>query len=401
MTGEPEMDLTKLRIALIHYWYVRRRGGERVLDTLAEMLPNADLFVMVAEPRSMPPSTAEHRLTTSFLQRIPGAKKHYRKMLPLFPLALESFNLDNYDLVLSHEAGPAKGVLTRARTCHINYCHSPMRYVWEMYQDYKQQAPGGPLGRAFYALSSHYVRQWDFAAAARVDHFLASSSNAAARIRKYYGRDAMVIYPPVDTARFTPAPRRDDFYLVVSPLVAYKRIDLAVQACNHLKRRLIVIGTGEESHRLRSLAGPTVKFLGNQPDEVVRDHFSRCRAFLFPGEEDVGLTPIEAQASGAPVIAFHAGGAIETVNGAMIDEPFQEGSTGLFFVRQTADELARAIIVFEQYESSFDALDMTANAAKFSSEQFKLRMTAELQSRCEQFFERSHHTERATTVSTW
>lgn len=395
------IDLTKLKVALIHYWYVRRRGGERVLDTLAEMLPHADLFIMVTDPGSMPSATAGHRLTTSFLQRIPGARKHYRKMLPLFPLALESFNLDDYDLVLSHEAGPAKGVLTRARTCHVNYCHSPMRYIWEMYQEYKQQAPGGALGRAFYAASSHYVRQWDFAAAARVDHFLASSNNAARRIRKYYGRESTVIYPPVDVDRFAPAETRDDFYLVVSPLVAYKRVDLAIQACNKLRRRLIVIGTGEQMGALRKLAGPTVEFLGNQPDDVVRDHYSRCRAFLFPGEEDIGLTPVEAQASGAPVIAFGAGGALETVNGTFIDESFQEGSTGLFFGSQTVEDVAQAIVFFEQYEHRFQELDLTANASRFSCAQFKSRMILELQSRCEEFLERAHPVDRASAVSSW
>jgi glycosyltransferase involved in cell wall biosynthesis len=384
------MDLQNLRVALIHYWYVRRRGGERVLDVMAEMFPQADLFIMVAEPNNMPPATAAHKLTTSFLQRIPGAKRHYRKMLPLFPLALESFNLDDYDLVISHEAGPAKGVLTRSRTLHVNYCHSPMRYVWEMYQDYKLQAPGGRLGRAFYSACSHYVRQWDASAATRVDHFIASSSNAAARIRKYYRRDSTIVYPPVDLARFAPAASREDYYLVVSPLVAYKRVDLAIEACNQLGRRLVVIGAGEEMPRLAKLAGPTIELLGNQSDAVVREHYSRCRAFLFPGEEDIGLTPIEAQASGAPVIAFGSGGALETVQGVYADEPFRPGATGIFFRYQAPDSLRDAILAFEAAEPEFNALALVATAERFSTERFKASFSIELQRCCDEFFHREH-----------
>src|SRR5215472_5177688 len=347
-------DLTQLRVALVHYWLVRRRGGERVLEVLAEMFPQADLFALVLERNSLSPALRSRRITPSFLQKVPGATRHYQKLLPLFPLALEQFQLNDYDLVLSSESGPAKGVLTRSQTCHVCYCHTPLRYVWDMYHDYRAAAPGGTLGRALYAWVANYVRQWDYAAAARVDYFVSSSRNGAARIRKYYRREAEVIYPPVDVSSFSLSDSQDDFYLIVSPLVRYKRVDLAIAACNATKRQLVVIGDGEESTVLRKAAGPTITFLGYQPDEVVRDHYRRCRAFLFPGEEDIGLTPIEAQASGRPVIAYGRGGALETVEGFFVGEqPRPESATGVFFAHQSVESLVEAIQVFESVETRF------------------------------------------------
>jgi glycosyltransferase involved in cell wall biosynthesis len=368
-------DLARLRIALVHYWLVNRRGGERVLEILADLFPQADLFTLVLDPESLSPTLRSRRITASFLQKLPGATRHYRKLLPLFPVALEQFNLDGYDLVISSESGPAKGALTRSQICHVCYCHTPMRYVWDMYHDYRAAAPGGALGRAFYAWVANYVRQWDYAAAARVDYFVASSQNGAARIRKYYRREAEVIYPPVDVGSFSLAEDQDDFYLVVSPLVAYKRVDLAVAACDVMKRRLVVIGEGEESAALRKAAGPTITFLGYQPDEVVRDHYRRCRAFLFPGEEDIGLTPIEAQASGRPVIAYGRGGAAETVNGFFVGEPPRpETATGVFFAQQSPESMVEAIRQFESVEPRFSPEFIRAHALRFDVSRFKREM---------------------------
>jgi glycosyltransferase involved in cell wall biosynthesis len=368
-------DLTQLRIALVHYWLVSRRGGERVLDVLAEMFPQADLFTLVLDADSLSPTLRSRRITSSFLQKLPGATRHYQKLLPFFPLALEQFQLDDYDLVLSSESGPAKGVLTRPHSCHICYCHTPIRYVWDMYHHYRAAAPGGTLGRAFYAWVANYVRQWDYAAAARVDYFAASSKNGAARIRKYYRREADVIYPPVDIRSFPLTNGQDDFYLVVSPLVAYKRVDLAIASCNFMKRELVVIGEGEESKALRRVAGPTISFLGYQPDEVVRDHYRRCRAFLFPGEEDIGLTPIEAQASGRPVIPYGRGGALETVDGFFVGElPRPETATGVFFSRQSVESLVEAMQVFESVESRFSPAFIRAHAQRFDVSRFKKEM---------------------------
>jgi glycosyltransferase involved in cell wall biosynthesis len=380
------------RVALIHYWYVRRRGGERVLDVLAEMYPHADIFVMVADKGSMLPATSAHKITTSFLQKIPGSKRHYRSMMALYPLALEQFDLRGYDVVISQEAGMAKGVLTRARTFHLNYCHSPMRYVWEMYQEYKSRAPFGALGRAVYALSANYVRQMDCLAATRVNNFVASSRNAERRIRQVYGRSADVVYPPVDLAGLDPGREREDFYLVVSPLVAYKRVDLAIEACNLMRRRLVVIGEGEENGRLRHIAGPMVKFLGRVPDEVVRDHYSRCCAFLFPGEEDIGLAPIEAQGSGAPVIAYGAGGVLETVRGQFPCVGVDGNSTGVFFTTQTVESLAEAMLHFEDHESQFSAECIAAHAAHFAVDHFKEEMAALVEQRYREFNLRTDET---------
>jgi glycosyltransferase involved in cell wall biosynthesis len=385
-------------MALVHYWYTRRRGGERVLDALADTFPNADIFLMVLDRKEMPASTASHRITTSFLQKIPGARRHYQKMMMLFPAALESFNLDQYEIVISHEAGPAKGVLTRSHTCHINYCHSPMRHIWEMYHEYKDAAPGR-IGRLTYAISSHYLRVWDACAANRVDQFVASSLNAESRIWKYYRRQAELVYPPVDLTAFESAETRDDYYLVVSPLVAYKRIDLAIEACNRLKRKLVVIGQGEEERALRKLAGPTIQMMGYQSDEVVRDHYKRCRAFLFPGEEDIGLTPIEAQASGAPVIAFGRGGALETVRGTFVDEEFMRGSTGIFFDRQSPSSLTDAILWFEANEGEFLRADLQLQAAQFSTQTFQEKFCQTTYRAWQQFnTRRSCQHEMPTTV---
>ena len=361
-----------LRVGLVHYWHIRRRGGERVLEVLADMFPQADIFMLVYDPGALADSIKAHKITGSFLQKLPRAHRYHRVLLPFYPLALEQLRLDDYDLVISQESGPAKGVITRADACHICYCHTPMRYLWDMYHDYLSMAPFGFVGRGFYSLACDYVRQWDYATAARVDHFVASSQNGARRIGKYYGRESDVIYPPVDLNAFSVSDAHDDSYLVVSPLVAYKRIDLAVEACNALKRRLIVIGDGPEKSALMKMAGPTVTFLGFQTDEAIREHYRRCRAFLFPGEEDIGLTPIEAQASGRPVIAYGRGGAVETVGGFYPGEDVNpEETTGVFFAEQSSDALMEAILAFEAVESKFSPAFIRAQAERFGVAHFK------------------------------
>ncbi|HEY6126857.1 MAG TPA: glycosyltransferase [Candidatus Acidoferrum sp.] len=377
---------TRPRIALVHYWYLRRRGGERVFDVLADMFPNADIFTILYAPEALSTSVKAHKIQSSFLNKLPNVRCYYRFLMPLFPVALEQLSLNNYDLIISHEAGPAKGVLTRSDACHICYCHSPMRYVWDMYQDYLATAPFGQLGKAFYALSCHYMRGWDHAASARVDHFIASSQNSARRIRKYYGRSARVIYPPVDTSRFSIGDSPEDFYLVVSPLVQYKRIDLAILACNLLGARLIVIGDGEQSAALRRLAGPTISFLGSQSDELVRSHYRRCRALLFPGEEDIGLTPLEAQASGKPVIAYARGGALETVLGVFPGELVSSRThTGMFFEEQSTESLANAIRAFEAVEHRFSPHFIRAHAQQFDETHFKRNFAEFVAAKWQQF----------------
>jgi glycosyltransferase involved in cell wall biosynthesis len=396
-----------LRVAMVHYWLVSHRGGEHVLEALGEMFPQADIFTLVYDPAQTSEVIRRHRIRTSFLQTIPFSRRAYQSLLPLMPMALEQFDLRGYDLVLSQESGPAKGVLTNPETCHICYCHSPMRYAWNMYQDYLQGA--GFLKRLFIPPLMNYVRRWDQLSAARVDYFVASSRNGARRIRKYYRREASVIYPPVDLAAFQPGGDAEDFYLVVSPLVAYKRVDLAVAACSKLNRRLVVIGSGSEQAKLRRMAGSSIKFLDSQPDEVVRDHYRRCRAFLFPGEEDIGLTPIEAQGSGRPVIAFSKGGALETVIGYRPDDSASSlelettgagqrtaashcaensnprACTGVFFHDQSVDALVEAMQSFESVEGLFSRAFIRANAEHFDAGRFKNEMSEFISAKMKEF----------------
>ena len=382
---EPEL-LSSARVAIVHYWFVKFRGGERVVEALAEMFPRADLFTLVLDPDALPPSLRSRNFTTSFLQNTPGVKRHYKKLLPLFPLALEQFNLDDYDLVISSESGAAKGVLTRPHTCHICYCHTPMRYVWDMYHRYRA-APGmGAIARLVFSLSAHYMRLWDYAAAARVDYFVANSRNVAGRIGKHYRREATVIHPPVAVCTGYVSPSVEDYYLVVGELVDYKRVDLAIEACNRLGRPLRIIGEGEEFERLRSLAGPTVRFLGHLPDPELREHYARCRALLFPGEEDFGIVPVEAQSFGRPVIAFGRGGALETVVGGFPTDPVApEASTGVLFAKQSAESLAAAIRFFESNESRFSPTLIRHHAERFEVSRFKAEMRAFIGARMLEF----------------
>ena len=368
---------SEAKVAIVHFWCIRRGGAERFLDVLVDMFPQADVFMLLYDPEKLSDSIRNRKLTASFLQKLPWATRYHRALLPFYPIALEQFDLSSYDLIISNEAGPAKGVITRSGSCHVCCCHSPMRYVWDMYHDYLRSAPFGLLGRAYYAAAAHYARQWDYASAARVDYFVASCGNSARRIQKYYGRDSTVIHPPIDVDAFGRSESIEDFYLVVSRLVRYKRIDLAIEACNSLRRSLVVIGDAEQMPHLRKIAGPTITFLGSQPDAVVRDHLCRCKALLFPGEEDYGLTPIEAQASGRPVIAYGRGGALETVIGADEESgPPPERATGLFFPEQTTDSLTEAILRFEKIEHRFSPAFIRDHASQFDVAHFRESMYA-------------------------
>ncbi len=373
-----------LRVAIVHYWFMNRRGGERVIEALCDLFPQADLFALVADPKVLSPELQKHKLTTSFLQKLPGGRRWYRQMLPLYPIAVEQFDLREYDLVISSESGPAKGVLTRPETCHICYCLTPMRYIWDFYHEYKNKSGLGPIRKAAFVLTAHYARLWDQASAARVDYFAADSQNVAARIRKIYRRDAEVIYPPVEVSGAQLSQGHDDYYLSVGQLVNYKRVDLAIEACNELGRPLRIVGVGEEYKRLRRIAGRTVSFLGPLSDEEIRQQYSRCRALLFPGEEDFGIVPVEAQAFGRPVIAFGRGGARETVMGAFQQESvLPEQSTGIFFHEQEASSLVEAICAFEKIEHSFSPLHIRAHAEKFDKQCFLREMTRFVQDKVE------------------
>ncbi len=369
------VKLSELRVAIVHYWFIRRRGGERVIEALCELFPQADVFALLADRAALSPLLHRHKLTTSFLQNLPGSRRWHRHLLPLYPLALEQFDLRDYDLVISSESGPAKGVLTTPETCHICYCHTPMRYIWNFYPEYKNRSGLGAVRKLVFSLSAHYGRLWDQASAARVDYFVANSQNVAARIRKFYRRESEVIHPPVNVSRVELVRHVGDYYLVVGQLVNYKRVDLAIEACNRLGRRLRIVGVGEEYKRLRRLAGATVSFVGALSDAELREQYASCRALLFPGEEDFGIVPVEAQAHGRPVIAFGRGGVRETVVPAFEDGcTGPEQSTGIFFGEQTVDSLAQAILLFEAMESRFCPEFIRSHVQRFDKRNFLEKM---------------------------
>ena len=349
-----------MKVAIIHYWLVNMRGGEKVLEALCSLYPEADIYTHVVERNALGRSLRAHAIHTTFVSRLPGAVRHYQKYLPLMPLALEQLDLRDYDLVISSESGPAKGVITSPDTLHVCYCHSPMRYIWDMYPDYLA-AQAGPV-RLLMRPLFHYLRLWDQASADRVDHFVANSHYVARRIEKVYRRQARVIHPPVDVAQFEVSSSSEDFYLLLGQLVNYKRADLAVEAFTRMGKPLVVIGEGEQMDALKAKAGANVCLLGRQPFEVIKDHYRRCRALVFPGLEDFGIVPVEAMASGKPVIAYGRGGALETV---------VEGKTGVFFREQTVEALMEAVARFESMENAFSAEEIARHAACFDITHFK------------------------------
>ncbi len=365
MAGTGQLSaLRGLKVAIVHYWLVNMRGGERVVEALCELFPQADIYTHVYDPASVSQIIRSHPVRTTFIQKLPAPVRHYRDYLPLMPLALEQLDLREYDLVISSESGPAKGVVVSPDTVHVCYCHTPMRYVWDMYHDYAAETGG--LKRFLIPPLIHYLRLWDHSSAARVDHFIANSRYVAVRINKHYRRDAMVIHPPVDTHAFSPCAEPGDFYLMVGQLVRYKRPDLAVEAFSRMGKPLVVIGEGELLPEVRAKALRNIKFMGHQPFEVLRDHYARCKALVFPGEEDFGIVPVEAMAAGRPVIAYGKGGALETV---------VDGETGLFFNGRTAESLMDAVERFERAGVEMSSERIVQHARKYDREIFKQRMT--------------------------
>lgn len=364
------------RVALVHDWLTGMRGGERCLEVFCELFPEADLYTLLHVPGSVSPVIENRRVVTSFIQRLPGAERRYRHYLPLFPAAVRAFDLAGYDLVLSSSHAVAKSVRVPPGARHVCYCFTPMRYLWDLYDDYFG-ARAGLATRVLMPPVAAWLRRWDRATAAGVHHFVAISRFVADRIRRAYGRDADVIYPPVDVSRFRLDETPGEFYLVVSALTPYKRVDLAVEACNRLGRRLLVVGSGPEERRLRALAGPTVELLGWRDDALTAELYARCRALLFPPLEDFGIAPLEAMAAGRPVIAFGQGGARETV------VPPGEGDapTGLFFDHQTVEDLVDAIRHLESGAIQFEPKALRRRAEGFDRPLFKERMQTYLRAR--------------------
>lgn len=399
------MMVAEARVALVHDWLTGMRGGERCLESFCELFPRADIFTLLYVPGSISKTIEARRIRTSAIQRFPFAATRYRYYLPLFPWAIERFDLEGYDLVLSSSHCVAKGIRPPPQALHIAYVYTPMRYIWDMQDAYVASGRMGPVSRLMLRMIAGRLRRWDIAVNSRVDHFIAISYYVADRIRRHYGREATVIYPPVETARFRIAGQTDDYYLVAGAFAPYKRVDLAVEAFNRLRRRLVIVGEGQEGGRLRRMAGPTIEFVGWRSDHEMADLLSRCRALIFPGEEDFGILPVEAMASGRPVIAYGKGGVTETVTplncstsnvqraklkdslnlepGTLNIEPCTP--TGIFFYEQTVEALVDAIDLFERSSDRFDSEALRAHALAFDRSIFEKRIMSCISERVEEW----------------
>lgn len=373
MEAEPHKR-DPMKTAIVHEWLLEWAGAEQCLGAILDLFPDADLFAVVDFLDDTDRAKLGGRsVQTTFVQRLPWASRKLEMYLPLMPLAIEQIDLSEYELVISSSHAVAKGIITGPDQLHLSYVYSPMRYAWDLQHQYLKL---GGLDRGLRGLAArlvfHYLRIWDVRTGNAVDRYACDSAFVSRRIRKYYGRDARVIYPPVDVARMPYRETKEDFYLAASRLMPYKRIDLIVEAFRQEPtRRLIVIGRGPELDRLRRAATPNVTFLGRVPDAVLHDHLARARAFLFAAKEDFGILPLEAQACGTPVIAFGKGGSLETVRGVGGDRP-----TGIFFGEQTVISLLEAIRRFEAMSTPINPSDCRENAARFNPTRFRVELGA-------------------------
>lgn len=350
------------KIALVHDYFIQMGGAERVAAAMHDSFPIAPIYTTVALPHRLPPELRSADIRTSAMQWLPGMETRFRQYFMLYPFAIEQFDLSDFDLILSSSSGYAKGVRRRPDAVHVCYCHTPMRWVWR-YEDYVERESFGSAARSVLPFALWGLRKWDLRAAQQPNYYIANSELVARRIKQVYGREAVVIPPPIEVDRFHPTSDVDDYYLVLSRLVPYKRIDLAIEACKRMGRRLVIIGDGPDRARLEKLAGPKTEFLGRQPDQQVSLYASRCRALLFTGEEDFGMVPLEVNAAGRPVIAYRGGGAMETV---------VEGITGVFFDHPESSSLVAAI---EEFESRiWNQKLLREHAEKFDQKVFAFRV---------------------------
>lgn len=367
-----------MKIALVHDWLTGMRGGEKVLEVFCELFPHARLYTLLHNKGSVSYTIESMDIRTSFVQCLPLIKNKYRHYLPIFPKAIERFDLRGYDLVLSSSHCVAKGVITGSETLHICYCFTPMRYIWDLYDQYFDKKRSNLFTRWAVSHVLDYLRKWDVASSKRVDKFIAISKYIADRIKENYGRESDIIFPPVDSAYFKPTPSNGDFYLMVSPLAPNKRVDIAIKAFNKINLPLKIIGSGQEEKKLGKMAGKNITLMGWQPDEIVKEHYLNCKALIFPGVEDFGIVPLEAQACGKPVIAYGKGGALETIISLDRDKlriksenGQSNNATGLFFYEQTPESLAHAVHHFEEVKDVFDKQQIRKNAESFDRVIFK------------------------------
>jgi|TARA_B110000438_G_C15730056_1_gene613825 glycosyltransferase involved in cell wall biosynthesis len=363
-----------MKIAIVHDWLTGMRGGEKCLEVLCTLYPSADLFTLLHIPGSVSSTIESHSIHTSFIQNLPFVESKYRYYLPLMPLAIERFNFQKYDLIISSSHCVAKSVKPRSGSLHICYCHTPMRYIWDQFDQYFCITKSGLIPWVIMKLLRPWFQRWDSKTSSRVDHYIANSRHVQKRIKKYYQREATVIHPPVDTKRFKPSGHREnEYFLIVSAFAPYKRVDLAVEAFNKLGYHFVIVGEGQDSNSLRRMANSNIRFEGWLDDLSIIEHYANCRAFVFCGEEDFGITLLEAQAMGSPVIALGRGGALETVvpdrktwkSDTGIPENKTTNPTGVFFYEQTSEDLIRAIHHFELIEPQFDAEKIQRHAAQF------------------------------------
>ncbi len=374
-----------MKVALVHDWLTGMRGGERCLEAFCELYPKADIYTLLHCPKTVSPIIEKHRIHTSFIQQLPCSQKVYRHYLPLYPAAIAAFDLSGYDLILSSSHCVAKGIRVPKGVCHIAYLFTPMRYIWDQYEVYFNKETASYPVRTAMKMVRPYLQHWDVHSNKDVYAFVAISSFVAERILRYYNRTSDVIYPPVDLERFSASSKDNGFYLMVTALVPYKRVDLAIMAFNQLKLPLKIIGGGPEYGRLKTLAGPTIEFLGEQSDEDVSSAYAHCRALIFPGEEDFGIVPLEAMASGKPVIAYGKGGVTETVVSLNSEYP-----TGLFFAEQTPKAIIDAVLYFEKSKDKFDPIRIREHVLSFDRVQFKKKMGEYIAKTVQKFNEENH-----------
>jgi glycosyltransferase involved in cell wall biosynthesis len=370
-----------MKLAVVHEWFVNYAGSEKCVESFLNIWKNADVFSLVdflnEEERNI--ILKGKFASTSFIQNLPFAKKHFRKYLPLFPLAIEQIDLSGYDLIISSSHSVAKGVLTKSNQLHICYCHTPMRYAWDLYHQYINEEKLTKGIKGFLAkLFLHKIRIWDSITANRVDYFIANSNYTAGRIKKIYNKESKIIYPPVDVDKFECTAGKDNFYVSVSRLVPYKKVDLVVEAFSKMKdKKLIVIGDGPDMNKIKSRASANIEFLGYKPVEEMKQYLQKAKAFVFAAEEDFGITVIESLACGTPVIAFNKGGSKETI---------KDEQTGIHFNYQSVESLSGAVARFEKIEDKFDNSILRSYADNFSRKKFEENISGFVNEKAEEFF---------------